>query len=142
MNSVDRPAPGSHDRSTPTGALETSAANLFDAMLNAREAEDRGDADRRALHAFYRTLMSSTLLLPVPPEHGDEAKQALASAVNDDEQVEISVMLAREGDAPVSVIFGSVAALSAWAPARQMTRPPQWPTEPSPSRSRQLLETT
>ena len=118
MNSVDRPAPGSHDRSTPTGALETSAANLFDAMLNAREAEDRGDADRRALHAFYRTLMSSTLLLPVPPEHGDEAKQALASAVNDDEQVEISVMLAREGDAPVSVIFGSVAALSAWAPAR------------------------
>jgi len=115
----DRPAPGSHDRSTPSGALETSAANLFDAMLAAREAEDRGDPDRRAIGAFYRTLMSGTLLLPVPPEHGDEAHAALASAVNDDEQVEISVMLAREGDgAPVSVLFGSVAALAAWAPAR------------------------
>ncbi len=116
---MDRPAPGSHDRSTPSGALETSAANLFDAMLAAREAEDRGDSDRRALGAFYRTLMSGTLLLPVPPEHGDEAHAALASAINDDEQVEISVMLAREGDgAPVSVLFGSVAALAAWAPAR------------------------
>ena len=118
MTSADRPTPGSHDRGTPSGALETSAANLFDAMLAAREAEDRGDGDRRALHAFYRTLMSGTLLLPVPPEHGDEAKQALASAVNDEEQVEVSVMLAREGDgAPVSVVFGSVAALAAWAPA-------------------------
>ncbi len=116
---MDRPAPGSHDRSTPSGALETSAANLFDAMLAAREAEDRGDSDRRALGAFYRTLMSGTLLLPVPPEHGDEAHAALASAINDDEQVEISVMLVREGDgAPVSVLFGSVAALAAWAPAR------------------------
>ncbi|CAN5831267.1 hypothetical protein BH20CHL8_BH20CHL8_08340 [soil metagenome] len=119
MTQLDRPAPGSHDRSTPSGALETSSANLFEAMLAAREAEDRGDPDRRALGAFYRTLMSGTLLLPVPPEHGDEAHAALASAVNDDEQVEISVMLAREGDgAPVSVLFGSVAALAAWAPAR------------------------
>ena len=119
MTSTDRPAPGSHDRSTPSGALETSAANLFDAMLAARAAEDRGETDRRALAAFYRTLMSGTLLLPVPPEHGDEAHAALASAVNDDEQVEISVMLAREGDgAPVSVLFGSVGALAAWAPTR------------------------
>jgi hypothetical protein len=119
MTSTDPPAPGSHDRSTPSGALETSAANLFEAMLAARAAEDRGDTDRRALAAFYRTLMSGTLLLPVPPEHGDEAHAALASAVNDDEQVEISVMLAREGDgAPVSVLFGSIAALAAWAPAR------------------------
>ena len=116
---TDRPAPGSHDRSTPSGALETSAANLFEAMLAARDAEERGD-DRRGLDAFYRTLMSGTLLLPVPPEHGDEAKEALASAVNDDEQVEISVMLAREGEdgTPVSVVFGSVGALAAWAPAR------------------------
>jgi hypothetical protein len=115
---ADRPAPGSHDRSTPSGALETSAANLFDAMLAAREAEDRGERGSRALHAFYRTLMSGTLLLPVPPEHGNEAKEALAAAVNDDEQVEVSVMLAREGDgAPVSVLFGSVAALAAWAPS-------------------------
>lgn len=113
----DRPAPGSHDRSVPSGALETSAANLFDAMLAAREGEARGD--RRPLDAFYRTLMSGTLLLPVPPEHGDEAKAALASAVNDDEQVEISVMLAQEGEgSPVSVLFASVGALAAWAPAR------------------------
>jgi hypothetical protein len=110
------PAPGSHDRSVPSGSLEESAANLFDAMLAARDAEERGDGPR-ALHAFYRTLMSGTLLLPVPPEHGEEAKQALASAVNDDEQVEISVMLAREsGGETVSVVFGSVGALAAWAP--------------------------
>ena len=114
---TDAPIPGSHDRSTPTGSLEESAANLFDAMLAAREAEERG-SDTRALHAFYRTLMSGTLLLPVPPDHGEEAKAALASAVNDDQQVEISVMLAREGDgAPVSVVFGSFGALAAWAPS-------------------------
>lgn len=113
---VDRPAPGSHDRSRPSGSLEESAANLFDAMLAAREAEERGETG--PLHAFYRTLMSGTLLLPVPPEHGEEAREALASAVNDDQQVEISVMLAREGDgAPVSVVFGSFGALAAWAPA-------------------------
>jgi hypothetical protein len=112
---ADRPAPGSHDRSVPSGSLEESAANLFDAMLAARAAEERGD--RGPLHAFYRTLMSGTLLLPVPPEHGDEARAALESAVNDDEQVEISVMLAREaGGDPVSVVFGSLAALAAWAP--------------------------
>jgi hypothetical protein len=115
MTQADRPAPGSHDRSTPSGSLEESAANLFEAMLAARDAEERGE--RGPLDAFYRTLMSGMLLLPVPPEHGEEAKEALASAVNDDEQVEISVMLAREagGDA-VSVVFGSFGALAAWAP--------------------------
>jgi hypothetical protein len=114
----DRPAPGSHDRSVPTGSLETSSANLFDAMLAARDAEEQG-GDPRVLAEFYRTLMSGTLLLPVPPEHGEEARAALASAVNDDEQVEISVMLAQEGEGhPVSVVFGSVGALAAWAPAR------------------------
>jgi hypothetical protein len=114
---ADRPQPGSHDRSTPTGTLEESAANLFDAMLAARDAEERGEPG--PLRQFYRTLMSGTLLLPVPPEHGEEAKAALASAVNDDEQVEISVMLAREaGGQPVSVVFGSVGALAAWAPAK------------------------
>jgi SseB protein N-terminal domain len=112
----DRPAPGSHDRSVPSGSLEESAANLFDAMLAARAAEERGE--RGPLDAFYRTLMSGTLLLPVPPEHGDEARAALESAVNDDEQVEISVMLAREsGGDTVSVVFGSFAALAAWAPS-------------------------
>jgi hypothetical protein len=113
---IDRPSPGSHDRSVPSGSLAQSAANLFDAMLAAREAEERG-GDPATMRQFYRTLMSGTLLLPVPPEHGEEAKQALASAVNDDAQVEISVMLAREGDATVSVVFGSFGALSAWAPA-------------------------
>jgi hypothetical protein len=113
---TERPAPGSHDRSVPSGTLEESAANLFDAMLAAREAEERGDPG--PLREFYRTLMNGTLLLPVPPEHGEEAKSALASAVNDDEQVEISVMLAQEaGGNPVSVVFGSFGALAAWAPA-------------------------
>jgi hypothetical protein len=97
--------------------LEESAANLFDAMLAARDGEERGD--RRPLEEFYRILMSGTILLPVPPDHGEEAKAALASAVNDDEQVEISVMLAQEAEGrPVSVMFGSVGALAAWAPAR------------------------
>ena len=114
---AEPPAPGSHDRSVPSGSLEESAANLFDAMLAAKEAEEAGGGTR-ALHAFYRTLMSGTLLLPVPPEHGQEAKEALASAVNDDEQVEISVMLAREaGGETVGVVFGSFGALAAWAPA-------------------------
>jgi hypothetical protein len=113
---TDRPRPGSHDRTVPSGSLEESAANLFEAMLAAREAEERGE--RGPLDAFYRTLMSGTLLLPVPPEHGEEAKAALASAVNDDEQVEISVMLAREaGGGAVSVVFASFGALAAWAPA-------------------------
>ena len=114
---TERPAPGSHDRSRPSGSLEESAANLFDAMLAARDAEERG-GDPRTLAEFYRTLMSGTLLLPVPPDHGEEAKAALASAVNDDEQVEISVMLAQESAGnPVSVVFGSFGALAAWAPA-------------------------
>jgi SseB protein N-terminal domain len=114
--SIDRPAPGSHDRSVPSGSMEESSANLFDAMLAARAAEERGE--RGPLHAFYRTLMSGTLLLPVPPEHGEEARAALESAINDDEQVEISVMLAREsGGETVSVVFGSFAALAAWAPS-------------------------
>ena len=116
MQSADRPAPGSHDRSVPSGSLEESAANLFDAMLAARAAEERGE--RGPLDAFYRTLMSGTLLLPVPPEHGEEARAALETAVNDDEQVEISVMLAREsGGETVSVVFGSFGALAAWAPS-------------------------
>ncbi len=129
---ADRPAPGSHDRSTPTGSLETSAANLFAAMVAARDAQQGGEtagaetagADaagaetaRGALAEFYRTLMSGTVLLPVPPTHGDEARAALESAVNDDEEVEISVMLARDGAGnPVNVLFGSVAALAAWSP--------------------------
>ena len=113
----DAPRPGSHDRSTPTGTLEESAASLFEAMLTARRAEERGEPDPRAQHDFYRALMSATLLLPVPPDHGDEAKAALEAAVNDDQEVEISVMLAADasGD-PISVCFASLAALSAWAP--------------------------
>lgn len=111
-----RPAPGSHDRSTPSGSLEVSAANLFEAMAAARDAEARG-AGRAALDTFYRTLMSGTLLLPVPPDHGEEAKAALAAAVNDSDEVEISVMLARDGNGDaVSVCFASNGALAAWAP--------------------------
>jgi hypothetical protein len=121
---LDRPAPGSHDRGTPSGTLEESAANLFDAMLAARDAEDRGGDDGAALRNFYRALMSGILLLPVPPDHGEEAKEALASAVNDDAEVEISVMLAADADGrPISVCFASYAALSAWAPAGTATLP-------------------
>lgn len=111
-----RPAPGSHDRSTPSGSLEVSAANLFEAMQAARTAEQQ-EGGSAPLHAFYRTLMSGTLLLPVPPDHGAEAKTALAAAVNDNDEVEISVMLARDGNGDaVSVCFGSNGSLAAWAP--------------------------
>ncbi len=114
---LDAPEPGSHDRSTPSGTLEESSLAIFEAMLAARDAEDSGERGRAALDAFYRTLMSGTLLLPVPPEHGDEAKSALEAAVNDDEEVEVSVLLAADADGrPTSVCFASVAALSAWSP--------------------------
>jgi hypothetical protein len=121
---LERPAPGSHDRGTPSGTLEESAANLFEAMLAARDAQERGEAEGAAQRGFYRALMSGILLLPVPPEHGEEAKEALATAVNDDAEVEISVLLAADTDGqPISVCFASYAALSAWAPAGTATLP-------------------
>lgn len=121
---ADRPAPGSHDRSTPSGTLEQSSANLFEVMLAAREAQERADGDPSALLTFYRTLMSGTVLLPVPPDHGEEARAALASAVDDEEEVEISVMLARDGDGTtVNVLFGSFAALAAWSPVGSANLP-------------------
>ena len=74
-------------------------------MAAARDAEERGER-AGPLDGFYRTLMNGTLLLPVPPDHGEEAKAALASAINDASEVEISVMLARDGDGePVSVVL-------------------------------------
>jgi len=121
---MDRPAAGSHDRTTPTGSLEESAAALFEAMLAARDAEERGEEGGQAQRGFYQALMSGILLLPVPPDHGEEAKDALASAVNDDAEVEISVMLAADADGqPISVCFASYAALSAWAPRGTATLP-------------------
>ena len=114
---LDAPETGSHDRSTPSGNLEESSLAIFEAMQAARDAEASGEDGRAALDSFYRTLMNGTLLLPVPPEHGDEAKSALAAAVNDDEEVEVSVLLAADADGrPTSVCFASVAALSAWSP--------------------------
>lgn len=114
---LDRPAPGSHDRSTPSGTLEESSLAIFEAMLAARDAEVSGEPGRAALDSFYRVLMDGTLLLPVPPDHGDEAKSALEAAVNDEEEVEVSVLLAADADGkPTSVCFASVAALSAWSP--------------------------
>jgi len=110
-------APGSHDRSTPSGTLEESSMAIFEAMLAARDAEVGGEPGRATLDNFYRVLMDGTLLLPVPPDHGDEAKSALESAVNDAEEVEVSVLLAADADGrPTSVCFASVAALSAWSP--------------------------
>lgn len=116
------PAPRSHDRETPTGSLEVSAATLFEAMLAARDAEERGDD--AALSTFYRTLMTSTVLLPVPPGSETDARAALESAVSDEQAVEISVMLARGGDGqPVSVLFGSAGSLAAWAPVGTSSLP-------------------
>ncbi|HEX2193836.1 MAG TPA: SseB family protein [Candidatus Limnocylindria bacterium] len=121
---LERPAPGSHDRGTPSGTLEESAAAIFEAMLAARDEEGRGERDGAALRGFYRALMSGILLLPVPPDHGVEARDALAAAVNDDAEVEISVMLAADADGqPISVCFASYAALSAWAPRGTATLP-------------------
>ena len=101
----------------PSGALEESSLAIFEAMLAARDAEASGERGRAALDSFYRTLMIGTLLLPVPPEHGDEAKEALPAAVNDDEEIEVSVLLAADADGrATSVCFASVAALSAWSP--------------------------
>lgn len=114
---LERPAPGSHDRSTPSGTLEESSAALFEAMLAARDADDGTDANDAALRGFYRALADGVLLLPVPPDHGEEARAELERAVSDDAEVQVSVMLAADpGGNPVSVCFGSVAALSAWAP--------------------------
>ena len=59
---LERPAPGSHDRGVPSGTLEESAAALFEAMLAARDAEERGGDDGTALRGFYRALMSGILL--------------------------------------------------------------------------------
>ncbi len=119
---ADAPAPGSHDRSTPTGSLETSAASLFEAMLAARDAQ--GGGDTRPLEAFHGALMDSTLLLPVPPGTDAEARQALERAVTDSEEVEIAVMLARDGEgATVNVLFASPGALSAWAPVGTASLP-------------------
>lgn len=116
MPSANAPQPGSHDRSTPSGSLEESAANLFEAMVAAREAEATGE--RGALEQFYRVLMSATLLLPVPPDHGEDARRALESAVSDDAEVEINVMLARDAEGqPTSVLFASFGALAAWSPS-------------------------
>ena len=68
--------------------------------------------------------MDSTLLLPVPPDHGNEARAALEAAVNDEEEVEVSILLAADADGkPVSVCFASVAALAAWAPQYSATLP-------------------
>jgi hypothetical protein len=114
---LDAPEAGSHDRLTPSGSLEESSLAIFEAMLAARDSEATGEGGRAALDSFYRTLMNGTLLLPVPPEHGEEAKSALASAVKDDEEVEVSVLLAADAEGrPTSVCFASVAALSAWSP--------------------------
>ena len=92
-------------------------------MLAARDAEERGEPTAPPDN-FYRTLMNGTLLLPVPPEHGDEAKSALEAAVNDDEEVEVSVLLAADADGkPMSVCFASVAALVRLVAARDGSLP-------------------
>lgn len=116
---MEAPAPRSHDRQVPTGRMEVSAATLFEAMRAARDSDDPA-----LLAAFYRAVMSSALLLPVPPGAGEAARDALRRAVTDDEEVEVGVMLARDGEGrEVSVVFGSPGALAAWAPVGTTSLP-------------------
>ena len=115
MTDLAPPAPASHDPRVPTGVLEESAASLFEAMLAAQEAEGSDNAEPQ--ESFYRAFLAATLLLPVPTGTQDEARRSLATAVGDQEEVEIPVMLARDGEGnAVSVVFGSGAALAAWSP--------------------------
>ncbi len=110
-----RPQPGSHSRETPTGTLEESAATLFAAAAAARDAA--GTDDPSALRAFYLAVVDATLLLPVPPAEGEEARAALERAVDDGEDVEVGIMAARSADgSAVSVVFGSYGSLAAWSP--------------------------
>ncbi|HEX2221044.1 MAG TPA: SseB family protein, partial [Candidatus Limnocylindria bacterium] len=121
---ADRPAPGSHDRSVPTGSLETSAAAIYEAAEAARAAQDRADGDAGAILHFYRTLASATLLLPLGPGTGEGARRALEQAVSDAEEVEIAVMLARDSNGgSVNVLFSSPASLAAWAPVGSSSLP-------------------
>jgi hypothetical protein len=118
----DAPAAGSHDRSVPTGSLEVSAATLFEAMIAARDADPH--AGSGPLREFYRTLMTSTLLLPVPPGTDDDARRALEQAVTDQDEVEIAVMMARDGEGqPINVCFASPGSLAAWAPVGTTSLP-------------------
>jgi hypothetical protein len=109
----------------PTGGLEESAAALFEAMRAARDAESAvGAGSSSSLHGFYRALATATLLLPVPPGTQDQTRDALKRAVSDQDEVEIGVMLAQDSEgAPVSVVFGSVGALAAWAPTGTSSLP-------------------
>lgn len=111
----ERPLPGSHARGVPTGTLEESAVALYEAAIAARDAE--GGDDPAPLRAFYRAIGASTLLLPVPPGTEQEAQAAVDQAADDEEEVEVGVLLGRGTDgAPVSVAFGSYAAMAAWSP--------------------------
>lgn len=111
----DRPLPGSHARSVPTGTLEESAAALYEAAIAARDAE--GGDDPAPLHAFYRAISAATLLLPVPPGAEKEAREAVEGVADDEQEVEVGVLLARAPDgSSVSVAFGSHAAMAAWSP--------------------------
>jgi hypothetical protein len=55
--------------------------------------------------------------MPVPPGSEEEAHAAVEQAVNDEAEIEIGVLLGRGTDGnPVSVAFGSHAAMAAWSP--------------------------
>jgi hypothetical protein len=95
--------------------LEESSAALYEAAIAARDAE--GGDDTAPLHAFYRAIGSGVLLLPVPPGTEQETHAAVERAVDDEAEVEVGVLLGRGTDGnPVSVAFGSHAAMAAWSP--------------------------
>jgi hypothetical protein len=55
--------------------------------------------------------------MPVPPGSEEQAHAAVERAVDDEEEVEIGVLLGKGTDGnPVSVAFGSHAAMAAWSP--------------------------
>ena len=81
----------------------------------ARDAE--GGDDPEPLRTFYRAIGTATLLMPVPPGAEEEAQAAAGQAVDDETEVEVGVLLGRGVDGePVSIAFGSHAALAAWSP--------------------------
>lgn len=97
---------------------------MYEAAEAARAAQQRGGTDGAALAHFYRTAVASTLLLPLAPGTGDEARRALEQAVSDAAEVEIAVMMARDADgAAINVLFSSPAALAAWAPVGASSLP-------------------
>jgi len=62
---TDRPLPGSHDRGVPSGSLEESAANLFDASFRSEERVEVG-CNMHARRYFVKALDANDARAAVP----------------------------------------------------------------------------